>query len=62
MDPRAVEEFRFDVPTEFDLTPSELEYNGTDNEEAEAERDFNFHVRGLGTRGARATTPTPAPG
>ena len=27
VDPREVEEYRFDVPTEFDLTPSELEYN-----------------------------------
>ena len=52
MDPREVEEYRFDVPTEFDLTPSELrQYDPDDemyNEEAVAERDFNFHVRGIG--------------
>ena len=66
VDPREVEEYRFDVPTEFDLTPSELrQYDPDDemyNEEAVAERDFNFHVRGLGARGARATSPPPAPG
>ena len=54
------------MPTEFDLTPSELrQYDPDDemyNEEAVAERDFNFHVRGLGARGARATSPPPAPG
>ena len=52
VDPREVEEYRFDVPTEFDLTPEELrQYDPDDemyNEEAEMERDFNFHVRGLG--------------
>ena len=52
VDPREVEEYRFDVPTEFDLTPEEMrQYDPDDemyNEEAEMERDFNFHVRGLG--------------
>ena len=52
VDPREVEEYRFDVPTEFDLTPEEMrQYDPDDemyNEEAVAERDFNFHVRGLG--------------
>jgi len=66
VDPREVEEYRFDVPTDFDLTPEELrQYDPDDemyNEEAVAERDFNFHVRGLGARGARATSPPPAPG
>ena len=59
VDPREVEEYRFDVPTEFDLTPSELrQYDPDDemyNEEAVAERDFYFHVRGLGAE-------APAPG
>ena len=66
VDPREVEEYRFDVPTEFDLTPEEMrQYDPDDemyNEEAEMERDFNFHVRGLGARGARATSPPPALG